>query len=354
MQNIEYSYGGKPDGKSVTMKAITESKNNFDKLVYCRGDNCFRYVLGSADNYKYPKYVEVKPGDPDPSFSNYRLTITTGSRAGETIKFNGSSTVVVPVNDYAMFEVENEIDYYNSEVYDVLPTGEVYAKGTHLINSADEYVSYGRYAYSISPEANTDSACTDRDFLNDTKRCNINIKFSRINTFYRLNKNDIFGQEINSKKVYSCFVDIESPTPVPPDPEKPGANGTRYRMIDTAKIFYTNNGKPLSNSNWATPIGLAAIKSIEESTALLPTEEYLQYRITLSPSQIKAIREYNDSTDKTKIYSNEVLYNCVIENDMYRKCKSVFLNELRSSNKYGTIDKNFSDGLSPHDKKKLH
>jgi len=117
--------------------------------------------------------------------------------------------------------------------------------------------------------------------------------------------------------------------------------------VDPSNLFPSTGGQPKAGSNWDTPEGRQAAEEIQNTASqIATTTNLLEYRITLTPNQIKNIQEYND---KTGAYSNEIIYNCTkVDDTYYVDCKSNFLDILRGSNSlysggtYGTIDSNYN------------
>ena len=117
-----------------------------------------------------------------------------------------------------------------------------------------------------------------------------------------------------------------------------------YRNADESKLF--PNEVEVS-SNWATEEGQIAINAIESSSdTLRTTKNLLDYSISLSPTQINALKEYNAIH---RNYVDEEIFNCEIyEDDTYRNCVSNFLEILRGNTaelgvtQYGTLDPEYN------------
>ena len=111
--------------------------------------------------------------------------------------------------------------------------------------------------------------------------------------------------------------------------------------------------------NWATEEGVKAREQIESTADLLRTsDELLEYSITLSPDQIKEIREYNKTHGG---YANEKIYSCdpTDETATYRNCTSEFLDILRGksaqygdSTEFGTFNQPYTTGVSNYNSRK--
>ena len=347
MNEVKYDFGGDPDGKSVPMKSYTSTSNTFNNIVYCTGSECFKYdAAKKEEEYDYP-------------------TATTKSTANKVIgnkmeavaipgniKFNGRNNVIVPANDYALFQISTEIDYYNSAQYETTPgDGRVYFKGT---NTDQKVMSIDKYDYTTSKDAYNSKDCS---YLDDkTNRCKITQSFAQVKLYYRSNNSDLFASTLNNanKLKFTCYVDVEAPKPTP--------LRTNYRNVDPTNLF-PYSGKCADNSQlsicptdenniWHDQGN--TIFEIEQTSEKLKTGELLEYRITLTPTQIKNIRAYNAGN-----YITERISNCEIKDGAYFNCKSEFLNELRkgkagSSRDLGTLDFNYSTGESKYTKSKSH
>ena len=91
------------------------------------------------------------------------------------------------------------------------------------------------------------------------------------------------------------------------------------------------SGNTNVNSNWNTENGQRVKENIESSADQLKTnEKYLDYSITLSPNQIKNIKDYNN---KNSSYSDELIYNCEKDpvDGIYYNCNSHFMDLLRGN-----------------------
>ena len=105
--------------------------------------------------------------------------------------------------------------------------------------------------------------------------------------------------------------------------------------------------------NWDDADGRAAQSEIEASAdTLVTTDEYLEYRFTLSKAQINELKKYNK--EKQGYQTSIELYGCEDpdSNDgVFLNCKSRFLQEdiLKNSNsRYATVDSRYDTGISKH------
>ena len=352
MNNINYNYGGNPDGKSVNMKSYTSSSNTFNNVVYCSGKDCFKYDASKKeDAYNYPTASTKSTGNM--IIGNQMRTIEIVGNHHNYIRFNGRMAIAVPVNDYALFEVSTEIDYFNADQYEVTPgDGKVYKKGS-VTNQ--QVMPIDKYSYTLNQNAYNSDQCTRLD--DKTNRCTITQSFSNMKLFYRKSNSDGYTSALNNtnKMKFTCYVDVEKPTVVP-DGDK-----TIYRNVNPADLFpYSTackNNKSLTvcptNTNNIWYDNENVISEIEQTAELLKGDQLLEYKISLTPTQIKNIQEYN----KNGNYNVEGISNCDVKDGIFYNCKSTFLNRLRASTadaygSLGTLDKNYSTGESKYTRSK--
>ena len=346
-KNIQYSFGANTDGKEVEMKSDARTYNSFSDIVYCTGSNCFKYDNAASDveSYNYPK-----TGDPDSENRVVGDKRTTYTVSGKLEKWFGRNKIVIPTNDYALFEVVVDVDFYNGSEFEVEADGTVLKKGSKIGN----FIALDKYVYPISKIARNE--CNRID--DEISRCEISQEFETVATFYRKGILDDFSSLVASSKKFTCYVDVIIPMPPiedKPDPVctvEPCPRSARYRNVDPANLFPRYESIP---SNWNTVEGAKARAQIESTAEeLRTTDDLLEYRITLTPTQIKNLEDYN----KTAVaYSKEKLVNCKIKDGIiFYDCQSEFLNMLRADTSsatptYGTIDPKYNDGVSAYTKK---
>ena len=330
MNNINYDFGGDPDGKSINMKYITKIDNKIDNLVYCSGATCFQYDSDHKDQeYNYP------------TGKTNKTTKKSLASLGNSGKVIGTGDITIPENDYVMFDVKATISFYNASRFEVKPSGKVITAGKE---PGTNYMKLNTYSYPIDRFAYNSGVCSDRTFLiNDGfKRCEIKQKYNNVETFFRKSPQDEFYNEVNLHKEFKCYVDIEIPSPEC-DPSKQICRiGTTFRNVDISNIFPSSKDgfTTRNNSNWGTTYGRQATTQILHSANTLNvTDDYLQYRIVLSPTQIKNIQNYNKTNNSS--YIAEEAINCEIVNDTYRNCYSPFVEELRKNKDYGSLDEKY-------------
>ena len=173
--------------------------------------------------------------------------------------------------------------------------------------------------------------------------------------FFRAKPSDSFQDAIKEKE-FTCSVAVSRTfcTGDECDSNK-SAFVDLYRNVDPSNLFPNGVNE---NSNWASEEAAKLIEHIESTSELLTTsDELVDYRITLNPQQIKAIKEYNKTNGD---YSKEVIYctdsNIVEERTNYENCSSRFLDILRGKSNeygdgagYGTLDPEYT-GVSKYTK----
>ena len=349
-----YDFAAEVDGKTgseIELLGITNS--SLQAIKYCTGDNCFKYDKDDEENaYNYGTS----------NTTNRTINYTTNLKS---INF---TTVKLPTNDYAYFDIHIEVGFYNKSLFEVEPdTGKVYYDSSAHNYLVNESYTYPTDKYSFNNCANLKSNpltdgpnCVDStgltpaqisEFNENFSRCSITQKFNNVVTFYRKNYNDEFKRAVNNNKEFSCYVDVLKPE---------ASDGEfYYRNVDPANLF--PNG--YISSNWRTTEGSKAKLQIENTADQIKfTDDLLDYTITLTPQQINNIKEYNSTTTSSG-YIDEPINreSCTIIPDVkdgsgkiteygyYTECKSDFLDKLRdgtstSRNSLGTIE------TGPHSK----
>ncbi len=318
---IKYSFGAKIKDTSNRVNNVINTpllSGKLSQVSYCKdetGKLCYEYDSNYDDiSYNYPT-----------------------NKAGKLAKYNlfKGKTIKVPTNDYARFDVTTEIDYYNNNKYQIdYGSGKVF-----LGDSNADLMKLANYAYPIDKDAYNLDACKTSIEGGKYHRCTVNQVVNPI-MFYR---NDNSSKlTINDSNNFKCYIDVEMPT-MHCEPLKGNCNNaTTYRNVDPANLFPSGNLK--EKSNWNTEEGLKAKESIESTADELKTnEKYLDYSITLNPSQIKNIKKYNDTNTS---YIDEPIYNCKKDsvNGIYYNCNSHFMDILRgniteySNGVYGNIN----------------
>ena len=327
MNNINYDFGAPTNGKTVVMNSVASVSDTFNNMTYCSGSGCFAYDPDHPEKeFDYPTNTRRNE-------SEINITSTNGT----FMNLYGNNTIKIPTNDYVMFEIKTNVSFYNVSKFETKPSGEVIRSGSN--NSRDQYMKLPSYAFPVDKDAYNLSTCVSKNFLDsNVHRCTINHSFDKVKTFFRRNPDDEFSNKVRLTNKFSCYVDVKKPGTIEENDETTFRDGTIFRNVDVSNLFPSSSDgyTTRSNSNWATSNGRQATSQITSSAENLKTsDEYLDYSITLSPTQIRNIKEYNKENEG---YINEPELSCKIVNDTYQRCTSPFMNELRNSTEYGTID----------------
>lgn len=349
MTAVDYQFAAETDtGRAsyINLEYAPDSARAFgiQNIQYCnnsRGrENCFEYV---------------KKENGEPQDYNYNNNNNWSNNSNNTTMTLFGSSYTVPKNDYAMFEVYVDAGFYNKERFQTRPgSGKVINVTDGSFNN--KYLTLDKFLYPISKNALTfdtnNNYCKtiDEDARSITKRCDVTqilgaseLNNTKIYTFYRNQKMDQFFRDINSSdNRFTCPVDVKIPRVTSCD-NCDITESTIYRNVNESKMF--PNGVTQS-SNWATAEGQIAANVIESTSDMIRTsDDLLDYSITLSTEQIKALREYNSNH---KDYTSEEIANCIIVDNTYRNCRSNFLEILRGnttelgSTQYGTLNPDYN------------
>ena len=352
--DMTYDFAPEVDAKSgIKMGTISKAKTTINNIKYCgvNKGKCFEYKQNDSNAYKYGNGTTTNQvNKSDYEFANLR-----------GINF---SKVNIPTNDYAYFDIEVEVGFYNDDIFTVEPdTGRVYrgTSNSYLINEAYTYPT-DKLSYNIVNERGqkvckslttgaTDgnninaeglSASDIENFNKEYRRCAINQTFGKVSTFFRKQFSDEFKKTVNSSRTFTCYVDVLQPM-----------YKKYYRNVDPSDLH--PEGVPVG-ANWATSIGQNAEITIENNAKGIGIDkDLIDYSIILTPEQINALKDYNKKAGTQK-YVNDPMdttscqcasdsiekltdEECRRRNDAYYiNCDSVFLSEIRkNSEEYGTI-----------------
>lgn len=324
---VKYGFGAVIKDSTGTTNRVNNVGNTatftgkLSSISYCKddlenGEYCYGYDPNADDELSY-NYPTNKPGAKK-TYTLYR---------GKNIK--------VPTNDYARFEVTSEINYYNNNKYQAdMGSGKV------VLGSGDSsLLTLPSNSYPVDKNAYNLDACNQSIAGGLYHRCTVTQTLSPLN-FYR--KDTASPLSFNSDNVFKCYVDVQKPNCDDPTKETcEFKSATLYRNVDPANIFPSGNTR--TDSNWSTDNGIRAKEEIESTADILKTdEEKVDASITLGPSQIENIKQFNIDNG----FSDELIYNCEKDpvDGIYYNCNSYFLDILRgnateySSGSYGNIN----------------
>ena len=308
------------------------------KVSYCQnGDKtpCLKWETPTKDNPEDYTYQKLKDG--------------TNKTSGY-INLDGQR-IPIPVNDYAFFEVTAEFDFFNDNLYQTLnDTGNVVKPGTPASSSL---VTLDKYSYPTNKYAHNNSSCVVGE--DGTASCPVTqtIKAGTFNRNVTV-KVDKLKEFLGTEKKFTCSINVLPTDTGCSDSRNGGCKNTEfiYRNVDVSSLFPWQSTKA---KNWNSERGQYVKERIEATYDVLrTTENLLEYRIVLTPEQIRAIKE--DFSGQS--YVNEPTYNCdetYVEKGLYLDCKSEFLDILRGTydptnkTRYGTLgtpDGRFTSGVS--------
>ena len=333
---MTYNFGALPDGTKAEFASTTENIASFENMTYCSGSECFRYdnTVEDSLSYNYPKSTDRS--ETNKTIGNQTTSYTINSSKMQRW-FGGRSSITIPTNDYVMFDIVTTVGFYNKSEYQTEPsTGNVIKKGSKV----GRYITLDKYSFPVSKNAYNSENCTKLD--ENYSRCTVVQELGQVSTFYRKSLVDIFASKVYSTKQFTCYVDVNVPEIII-NTGPPGSGTTRYRNVDP-KDLYPNN--LTVSPNWDTAEGRQARSMIEitASNNMLLTDDLLEYRVTITPTQLRNIKRYNKSSGD---YTNEELVNCNNDGTMYYDCQSTFMNMLREQStsgqsSYGTLDENYT------------
>ena len=325
------------------------SNSSRSKVTYCKDETnkkCFEYAVNTIRNSKE-------------DLDSYEYIGTNSSNT--YYDFNGRK-VLIPTNDYAMFDVTTEVGFYNKDVFQPEPsTGYIKKIESDVDNNR---LIVDRFSYPVSKDAysicdikydNGNNVYYDPSINKETYKpsnynnCKVTHLYSNLNTYSRKQFSDKLQIKISNYQP-QCYYEVAKNQPQ-------CQNGTaclkspydiaEYRNVDRSNMF-PNENLGVNNTNWDTEEGQAAKNSIETAdTDIFTNDNYLEYSFELTPSQLKKIRSYNR---KASQYVEVKVDNCEItDKGIYLNCRSVvggLLDEIRksandgSNTGYATILKN--------------
>ncbi len=338
----EYINGSSSVGNSSSDIDVINSysENNISKVTYCSGYsyNCLEY---DSKNEKYTyddTFGEFKTG-------SLGVSITKEDKKNSVSlnKLKKIITTKVPTNDYALFEITTQMNYYNGSKFET----EAYTGKVNKIKDkeTEEYITLDDYIYPMSKNAYNNTKCQKNGNI---VSCPITQKFSSIATYYRNKSSDAFTNKLKSTKFteFNCKIDVNIPQVTIDDKNSKSI----YRNVNLNDLFPNNS--LASNSNW---YGVSAKDEIEASAESIngSSDYYLEYKIVLTPEVIKNIKLYNKTIPTG--YLNNTLSECTItDNKIFLNCKSSFLNGIRGGSQSFGIDTSLGklDGVSKYTESK--
>jgi len=215
--------------------------------------------------------------------------------------------VTIPINDYAIFTIANETDFYNNSKYMTERfNGDVQIYDNNVYSN-DKHVILSDFVYPVS-KMNNDNYYPIEHFYD-------------ITLFERNNKSQLFKNVLNEISKYTCSYDVYN-TIVPVKPVD-----YEYRNIDLKNMFPTDREY---GTNWTSKYAKEIVSEIEsKADNIFVDEKLIEYSFTLTTDTINKIK--NDYNSLHKSYLNETLYDCETDNGMFLNCKSKFLRDTLKS-----------------------
>lgn len=283
----------------------TTYTNNPTEIKYCKDsyveddtstskkETCFDYLKGQ------PTKLEVQ----NEKYENGNVTVKTNT-------ILSSTKIKLPVNDYAIFTLTNETDFYNSTKYQVKNQTGVVSTIPETGVSKDS-MALPNFVYPVSLGAEKGSYDISYTF--------------EFTPFTRNRKWDAFAELLDKMKQYTCSYDVDNVTIK--YPETSDHYGFEYRNIDPENMFPTNR---VYGSNWSTEYAQGVASVIKEKADdIFIDESLLEYSFYLTTDSITQIRNYNNGKDYISDQNghefDNTLYNCDKENGMFLNCQSSFL-----------------------------
>lgn len=320
------------DGDGVTKIDVGSlAKQELSSIGYCHGNNCFKYNENNDLDYSY---------------------INMGSYTPHTKRINGHN-VPVPENDYAFFTIKTDVAFYNDTLTQTVPgSGHIINKKSN--DASERYIDLPAFSFPTSKDAYLlceDDTKTIRNMNTglsslETHSCEVKYKFANVNTYYRKNYPDNFSRAVQEEYMTpSCYYDAMTNipnTPVTSDKCLSEGNCTEYKNVNKTKIF--PNGIPV-DTNWDDEWSLKVKQYLEDTAKNMTDTENLEYSITLTPTQIKALRQYNKTNSN---YQNAIINCPTPTTGHYYNCESQFMIRMREGSStngsydYGSLNPNFN------------
>lgn len=315
-------------GEEVEFKSQKKSSN--EEMYYCENGGSDERELGDSSScYKYTG-SELEQKGSDKKKSHY-YTYCSGKLTGAKCVNKSQS---MPINDYATFIMDQEVDFFRDESYHTKAyTGQVF-KGSGSGSNTSPLPS------TIFPVSNDKKSGSTGLYGIDWRFTNIGLfKPTKLNNFLYYCSYEVYNTttlydcpyldedgNIDWEKCNNpCYVDDGDPVPeICMDKFKPTDSkgyGFIYRNVDLSNLFPTER---VIGNNWANSAEI--INNIQANAERIWTDEYLEYSFTLTPQAINNIRNYNNTKNGIGGYLDNSLYSCDKDsNNSFKNCKSSFL-----------------------------
>ena len=343
----EDDYGDEAEFSKNVGNVSSRLNNNY----YCKNSN-------STKCYEYKQDIEVEIENSNKTTKHDRIVC---EGVGTSAKC-WSKTIDLPTNDHATFITVTEADFWQPKSYKTSVYTGVVSEDDGSTGAGNS-TPLGKEVFPVSNKSRKDESGRDKG---STGSYNVNHKYSNLG----LTTTEKFDYEYacsydvyNTTKYYDCETNENGVTDltkcknpcyelidgVPvitdscdiwtPKDNNSKSYGFIYRNVDVGNLF---PGKDIRDSgiNWSSKADV--IDAIEKTAdKIYTTDDYLEYRYVLTPSNIRQIREYNNSQNSNGGYLNETLVNCTMVDDdgglkSFTECKSSFLNEVKAG-RFGDI-----------------
>ena len=315
-------------GEEVEFKSQKKSSN--EEMYYCENGGSDERELGDSSScYKYTGSELEQKGSDKKESHNY--VYCSGKLTGAKCV---SESLDMPINDYATFIMDQEVDFFRDESYHTKAyTGQV-LKGSGSGSNTSPLPS------TIFPVSNDKKSGSTGLYGIDWRFTNIGLfKPTKLNNFLYYCSYEVYNTttlydcpyldedgNIDWEKCNNpCYVDDGDPVPeicmdkfTPTDSK---GYGFIYRNVDLNNLFPTER---VIGNNWANSAEI--INNIQANAERIWTDEYLEYSFTLTPQAINNIRNYNNTKNGIGGYLDNSLYSCDKDsNNAFKNCKSSFL-----------------------------
>lgn len=344
----EDDYGVETEFSSNVGNVDSRLNNNY----YCKNNG------DKTKCYEYKQDEEVEIENTNKATKHDRI-VCSGVGTSATCK---SVDIYLPTNDYATFITVTEADFWQPKSYKTSVYTGVVSEDDGSTDAGNS-TPLGKEVFPVSNKSRKDDSGRDKG---STGSYNVNHKYSNLG----LTTTEKFDYEYacsydvyNTTKYYDCETnengvtdltkcknpcyELKDGVPVitdscdvwTPKDNNSKSYGFIYRNVDVGNLF---PGKDIRDTgiNWSSKTDV--IDAIEKTAdTIYTTDDYLEYRYVLTPSNIRQIREYNSSQNANGGYLNETLENCTMVDDdgglkSFTECKSTFLSEIKAG-RFGDI-----------------